>query len=103
MSKKMSKENKDPNPVAKRKWHIEAELSNGQLSYYSVLMADLAPYIKRRRLKLQQKGDYRSLAPVEAWVIEFVMENWQDSLSLFESNPPTIVRMKISRAKSTEG
>ena len=100
----MDKENKDEGPVAKRKWHVEAELSNGQLSYFSILMADLAPFIKKRRPELKEEGDYRSLAPVEAWVIEFIMENLKKHLSIYaETSSPTIVLMKISRAKSMEG
>jgi hypothetical protein len=98
----MDKEKKSGGSLLTRKWHIETELSNGQKSYYSVVMADLAPYIKRKRLELDEKGDSRALTPLAPWVFEYVMDKFEDEeLNIYSMNPPTICIMKISSAKNS--
>jgi len=94
---------KDDIPAGKRKWHIELELSNGQIQYFSVVMSDLAPYIKKKRSELSAKGDIRTLTPAQPWVFEKVIEECKQQVETFEKDAPSLIYLRISESKTAEG
>lgn len=83
-------------PINQRKWHIVIELSNGQVSYNSIILADLSKYIRKERKK-QQYGDgkVRKLKPVLPWIVEVIFKDCKNMLTLYR-NKPGIKNIKIT-------
>lgn len=85
-------------PMIKKKWHIVIELSNGQVSYSSIVPVDLVKYIKKERRK-KIDGKARKLAPIIPWVIDAILEDCKNMLTMYKSgNKPKIVSIEITQS-----
>lgn len=85
-------------PIAKRKWHITIELSNGQVSYSSIVPVDLVKYIKKER-KRKSDGELRKLTPAISWVIDAILKDCKNMLTLYKSkNKPEIVSIEVTQS-----
>jgi len=91
-------------PASDKRWHIVIELSNGQISYNSVAMGDLARYIREERKRiLKETGKTRRMMPLTPWIIDVILRDCRKNLlSLYKTNSPEIINITVTPSIKTK-
>ena len=83
--------------MARKKWQITIELSNGQINYSSMDTSDLGGFIKREKERIfKETGKRRGMIPVEPWVLDKVLRKCEDFLTAYsDANRPDVRSIEI--------